>query len=59
MSKKDEIIKDLTLKFMSRNVLDYKRATEAEPKDTIEKKDPMIPIEDVPFDKIQEARDKL
>ena len=60
---KDEVSKrerkDLELKIMSKNVEEYKRATEPPPKPAKQEKDPYIPIEDVQTEKLMKAGDAL
>lgn len=51
--------KDLQLKLMSKDVVEYKQATEPAPKDTVEKVDPYVNIEDVDLNKLISADDKI
>ena len=59
MSAKDALVADLTLKFMSKDATDYSNATKPEPKNAVEEIDTMIPIEDMPFEKLDKAVDEL
>jgi hypothetical protein len=59
MLKKDDLIRDLTLKFMSKDVSEYLSATPQKEEKVEEEVDVHIPIEDVPFDKLDKAVDEL
>ena len=58
MREKDEMIKDLNLKFMSKSTDEYKRAVEPEPEEMEAEEDPYHPLEDVPIEKLLEAKDR-
>ena len=59
MREKDQFIKDLELKFLSRDVGEYKEATRPEPEEGVVEENPYVPLEDVPIDKLLEAKDEL
>ena len=47
LEKKDEFIKDLELKFMSKTVTEYVGATEEKPEEVIQEESPYIEIDDL------------
>ena len=54
---KDEIIKDVTLKFMSRSTGEYLQAKGEPPENTKETPDRYVDLEDVRAEKLLEAED--
>ena len=59
MLKKDELIKDLTLKHMCKDVNEYLSATPLKEEKLVEEKDPFVEIDEVPFEKLEKAEDIL
>ena len=62
LQRKDDLIKDLTIKIMSKDANEYRHATEAPvvpPENAEEEEDELIPIEEVPLKKLREAKDLL
>lgn len=49
----------LQMKLMSKDLTEYKIATEPEPEDTPQEEDPFIPIEDATIDQILKAKDRV
>ena len=56
---KDQVIHDLQLKFMSRDVGEYQRAVEPKPEPMEDTIDPYVSLEDVPTDILMRAEDNL
>lgn len=56
---KDEVIKDLSLKLVSRNTVEYLQARGEPPKDTEETPEEYVDIEDVDSETLLKAEDKI
>ena len=56
---KDEVIKDLSLKIISRTTAEYVQAKGKPPVETKETPDPYLDLDDVPTDKLLDAEDKI
>jgi len=59
IQQKDQFIKDLELKFISRNVGEYKIAVSDEPEEEEVEESPYVELDDVPLDDLLRAEDKL
>lgn len=59
LEKKDEFIKDLEVKFMSKDVTEYTRAVEEEPQEAEQEKDPYVEIDDLENIKTIEEIERL
>ena len=56
---KDEVIKDLSLKVISRTSVEYLQAKGEPPKDSEEIVDPYVDLEEVETEKLFEAKDNV